>query len=186
MKKIIAPFLILLFCSLLMVGCEKTPTPPEEEEEETADAIISELPEENTPFECTEGDPEPVSTFYTDEIANGICRTKIHNLGLTSGSSRAIGIIIKNQEAYDKYVQCSEFANTLDFDKYFVLVGVFRNYMTFLNSSDIFTCNNKIIFKINMVRGIGGDVGHHAFSMVVIEKKYINQEIVFDMQVKPW
>lgn len=164
-----------------MAGCQKKGVP--HEEEEIIDAVIIELPNGLPPFECTGGAPESIATFYVDEIGNSVCRAQIQNLGLTSNSGRATGIIINNQAAYDKYLTCAATKPVIDFENYFILAGLYRhNSCASLKQYEVKLCDDKLIFRIDMLKGLCAGPNNVIFLMVVVEKIYEDKTIVFDMQ----
>ena len=174
-------FAVFLLFSVLITGCQKKDTT--HGEEEINEAVIVELSEGLPPFECAGSAPELITTVYTNEIANGACLPQIQNFDLPIGSGNAFGIIIKNQASFQKLIKCNSFPGSIDFNKYFVLAGFYYKSKTFLDSLTLFTCDNNLVFKMDMSDGVGGDVGF-VFSMAVVDRKYLGKEIVFDMQLK--
>ncbi len=180
-KNLLPSFTVFLLLSLAMAGCQKKGTP--HDEEGIIDVVIIELPDGLPTFECTIGIPDSVTTYYTDEITTGSCLPQIQNIDLPNSSSNAIGIIIKSQASFKKLIQCNSFSGSIDFEKYFVLGGFYYKSKAFLDSLNVFTCDNSLVFKMNMSKGVGGDIGF-VFSMAVIDRKYMDKEIFFDMQLK--
>ncbi len=178
MKNLLNPFTVLLFCSLLMVGCEKSPAPPPEEEEEIVDVIEVAIKENTAPYICGESSSVPIETFYNNEFERGTCFKNIKT------PSRIVGVIIKNQAAYEKYMGCSSALPLIDFDNYFIIGGLFRNTSCSkeAHEENISLCSNKIIYKAIVRKGIcaGPSI---TTSLVVIEKKYSSSEVVFDLQI---
>ena len=174
-------FTAFLLLSLLMAGCQKKVTPVEEEE--IIDAVIIELPDGLPTFVCQNGIRDSVSTYYTDEITNGSCLPQISNIDIPKGSSDAVGIIIKSRESFKRLIKCNSFYGSIDFEKYFILAGFYYKSKAFLDSLNVFTCDNSLVFKMNMSKGVGGDIDF-VFSMAVIDRKYMNKEIFFDMQLR--
>ncbi|HRO69312.1 MAG TPA: hypothetical protein PK951_03000 [Chitinophagaceae bacterium] len=180
-KSLLNSFTAFFLLSLLMAGCQKKGVP--HEEEEIIDAVIIELPNGLPPFECTGGAPESIATFYVDEIGNSVCRAQIQNLGLTSNSGRATGIIINNQAAYDKYLTCAAAKPVIDFDNYFILAGLYRHSSCVsFKQHEVKLCDDKLIFRIDMLKGLCAGPNNVIFSMVAIKKIYSKREIIIDMQ----
>ena len=181
MKNSFFHFAAFFTLSLFMLNCQKTATPPQEDE--IIDAVIIELPDGVPPFECTGDATELISTFYASEIANGACRAMVQNLGLTANSSRGTGIIIKNQAAYEKSLTCAVSQPVIDFENYFVLAGFYRHSScaTFKQHT-VMLCDGKIVFSIDMLKGLCAGPNNVIFSMVAIKKMYITKEILIDMQ----
>ncbi len=134
---------------------------------------------ESIPQNC-EGDNAPyLSTFYSDEFKDISC-----GLQNVDGEKKQVNLIITNQSDFEKFIFCSIQPPVIDFEKYFVLTGVYRHHQCArFDSQQILICNNKVIYKVRMQEEIC-QAAIPVFYIIAIEKKYSNLDIEFDVQFK--
>jgi len=147
----------ILFLILLIFGCQT----------------------ENSPQECSGEDAQYLETFYSEEFASIPCA--LQNIESTE---KEVNLRIESQADLEKYFTCHEQLPEIDFDKYFILTGVYRHHQCALfDSQQILLCNNKITYKVSMQEQICA-AAIPVFYVVAIEKKYSHFDIEFDVRFK--
>lgn len=154
-KNILIPCMLLL--ALLTASCQK-------------EGILQ---------NCDGETVQNIETFYAEEFKNIPCG--LQNIG---NDKKEVNLVITNQADFEKYISCSGQLPVIDFDKYFILSGVYIHHQcAVFNGQQVSICNNKIIYSVRML-----EQDCQAFTTVyyatVIEKKYRNLPIEFDVQFK--
>jgi hypothetical protein len=127
---------------------------------------------------CEGDNAKQVESFYIDELESTPC-----GLQNIEGNEKETNLVITTQADFEKYFTCSE-QLPIDFDKYFILAGMYRHHQcASFDSQQVSICNNEIVYKVRMLKQIC-----HApiavFYATVIEKKYSALPVEFDVQFK--
>ncbi|QLH33167.1 MAG: hypothetical protein HWD62_12780 [Cyclobacteriaceae bacterium] len=101
----------ILFLILLIFGCQT----------------------ENSPQECSGEDAQYLETFYSEEFASIPCA--LQNIESTE---KEVNLRIESQADLEKYFTCHEQLPEIDFDKYFILTGVYRHHQCALLTANRF------------------------------------------------
>ena len=134
---------------------------------------------ESIPQDCNGDNTQLLETFYSDEFEGIQC-----SLQNVENDQKEVNLVITNQTSLEKYLSCSTQLPSIDFDKYFILAGVYRHHQCALfDSQQVSVCNNKIIYKVRMLEQIC-QAAMPVFYITVIEKKYSNLPVEFDVQFK--
>jgi hypothetical protein len=134
---------------------------------------------ESIPQSCDGDNAQYLETFYSEEFAGIPC--ELQNI---ESDKKEVNLVITNQVDLKKYFTCFEQLPEIDFDKYFILAGRYtHNNCAVFDSQQVSICNNKIIFKVKMLEQVCHAVTS-VFYATVIEKKYSNLPVDFDVQFK--
>lgn len=134
---------------------------------------------ESIPQSCEGDNAQYLTTFYSDEFEGASC-----GLQSVENDEIEINLVITNQTDFEKYIFCSVQPPVIDFEKFFILTGVYRHHQCALfDSQQVSVCNNKIIYKVRMLEQIC-QAAIPVFYITVIEKKYSNLPVEFDVQFK--
>ena len=127
-----------------------------------------------------EGDNTTVlKTFYSEEFSSVPC-----NLQNIESGNKEVNLVITKQEDLEKYFTCHEQLPKIDFDAYFILAGRYtHNNCAVFASQQVLICNNRIIYKVRMLRQDCTAITS-VFYATVIEKKYNTLPVDFDVQFK--
>lgn len=132
---------------------------------------------ESIPQDCSGDSVQPLQTFYS-EFSNTQCEFQA-----IDNAEKQVNLVITAQADFDKYLTCSD-QLTIDFDKYFILAGVYRhNQCAIFDNQQVFLCNNKVVYKVRMLEQDCLAVTS-VFYATIIEKKYSVLSIEFDVQFK--
>ncbi|MDO9553746.1 hypothetical protein [Rhodonellum sp.] len=135
--------------------------------------------EESMIQNCEGENGQRIETFYNEELREIPC--SIQNI---NPDTREVNLVIKTQADYDKYFTCSAELPTVDFEKYFILAGRYRHHQCAeFNRQQVFICNNKLIYKVEMHELICAAFTN-VFYVTVIERKYEGLQVVFDVGFK--
>lgn len=127
---------------------------------------------------CEGENAQQVESFYMDEFENTPC-----GLQHIEGNEKETQLVITSQADFEKYFTCSE-QLPIDFDKYFILAGMYKHHQCALfDSQQVSTCNNEIVYKVRMLEQIC-QAPTAVFYATVIEKKYSALPVEFDVQFK--
>lgn len=128
---------------------------------------------------CEGENGQRIETFYNQELEDLPC--SLQNI---NPDTREVNLVIKTQGDYIKYFSCSAELPTLDFEKYFILAGRYRHQQcAVFDRQQVLLCNNKIIFKVEMIEQDCLDLTN-VFYVTVIERKYEGLQGVFDVGFK--
>ena len=126
---------------------------------------------------CEGDDAQQIETFYTAEFGNTPC--SLQNI---NSADKVVNIVIKTQADYEKYFTCISQPPTVDFEKYFIIAGNYRHHQCALfKGQKVLLCNNKIIYRVFILKQICDSITD-VFYVTVIEKKYENLPIEFDVK----
>jgi hypothetical protein len=118
-----------------------------------------------------------IGTFYSDEFRDTPC-----SLQNVSTDDKVVNHVIKTQGDYEKYIACGIQRPAVDFEKYYILAGRYRhNYGAKLYTQQVLICNNKIIYEVRL-EGQDSNTFMDVFYATVIERKYVNMSIEFDVK----
>lgn len=128
--------------------------------------------------DCEGENAKQVESFYMDEFENTPC-----GLQNNKGNEKETNLVITTQKDFETYITCSEQV-PIDFDKYFILAGVYRHHQCALfDSQHVSICNNKIVYKVKMLEQIC-QAPTPVFYAVAIEKKHSSLPVEFHVQFK--
>ncbi len=134
---------------------------------------------ESIPQNCEGDNAQYLPTFYSSEFTSVSC-----GLRNVDNEQKEINLIITNQADFEKYIFCSSQPPVIDFEKYFILTGVYRHHQcAVLDSQQILICNSKIIYKVNIQEQIC-QAAIPVFYITAIEKKYSHFDIEFNVRFK--
>lgn len=134
---------------------------------------------ESVPQDCSGDNAQSIETFYSEELASIPC-----GLQNIESTEKEVNLIIANQVDLEKYFTCSEQLPEIDFNKYFILAGRYtHNNCAVFDSQQVSICNNKVIYKVKMLEQVCQAITS-VFYATVIEKKYSNLPVDFDVQFK--
>ena len=127
---------------------------------------------------CEGDNGKYIETFYTDEYEDIPC--SLQNI---DAEIKEVNLIVTSQVDYERFFSCSSQLPLIDFDKYLILVGRYRNNnCAVLDSQQVLICDNRIIFRVRIL-----EQDCHAFTNVfyvtVIEKRYNTLPVKFDVQL---
>lgn len=126
---------------------------------------------------CEGDEAKQVETFYASEFNAAYC-----GLQNIDNNKKAINLVIKTQEDYEEYFSCGLQTPEIDFEKYFILAGVYRHHQCArFDSQQVLICNSKIFYKVRMLEQ-DCQAFTNVFYMAVIEKKYSNLQVKFDVK----
>lgn len=100
-------------------------------------------------FENSDGESvQYIKTFYSAEFDDAFC-----SLQNVSTTDKKVNLVITNQVDFEKYMSCDIQPPVIDFEKYFILTGVYKhNQCAVFDSQQVYICNNKIIYNVKMLR----------------------------------
>jgi hypothetical protein len=128
--------------------------------------------------DCEENNAQQVESFYMDEFESTPC-----GLQHIEGNEKETQLVITTQADFEKYFTCSEQLD-IDFDKYFILAGMYRHHQCALfDSQQVSVCNNKIVYKVRMFEQIC-QAPTSVFYSTVIEKIHNALPVEFDVQFR--
>lgn len=134
---------------------------------------------ENLPQDCSGEDAQYLETFYFEELASIPCA--LQNIESTE---KEVNLRIESQADLEKYFTCHEQLPEIDFEGYFILAGRFTHHQcAMFDNQQIFFCNNKVVYRVKLVEQDCLAITS-VFYAIVIEKKYSNFSIEFDVQLK--
>jgi hypothetical protein len=128
---------------------------------------------------CEGDDSQQVETFYEDELSATLC-----SLLNTDSPKKMVNLVITSQTDFEKYVGCGAQTPAIDFEKYFILTGMYRHHQCArFDNQQVLLCNSKIVYRVRIL-----EQDCHAptsvFYVAVVERKYDNLNVVFDVQFK--
>ena len=95
---------------------------------------------------CTGDHAQAIDTYYENDFETAFCQ--LQNI---DNSKDETHLIIKSQSDYEKYVSCTEDLPAIDFDKYFVLTGVYRHHQCVIfEQQAVILCENSLIYRVRM------------------------------------
>jgi hypothetical protein len=143
--------------------------------------LITGCQTESIPQNCEERDDHPqLPTFYTEEFRGSSCWLQKN----IESDKKQVDFVITNQADYEKHILCSGAPPVVDFEKYFILAGVYRHHQCALfHSQHVSICNNKIFFRVRMLEQIC-QAPMAVVYITALEKKYSNLDIEFDVRFK--
>lgn len=131
---------------------------------------------ESIPQDCSGDVALFLQTYYSEEFKNTQC--EFQNI---DNNEKQVNLVIASQADFDKYFTCSD-QLTIDFDKYFILAGVYRHHQcAIFDNQQVFLCNDKVVYRVRMLEQDCLAV-MSVFYATVIEKKYSDRSIEFDVQ----
>mgnify|MGYP006902059207 CR=1 FL=1 len=138
--------------------------------------MVSMACEEEVSQDCLGDQAKPVEQLFEGGFDAAGCR--IQNIEFSSGENN---FVIKNQSDYEKYVTCNNDLPNIDFDKYFILAGVYSHHQcAIFDNQSVELCDNRLKYKVKLKEQIcfkPTDVKY----FTVIERKYQNLPVVFDV-----
>ena len=128
---------------------------------------------------CDGDNAQPIETFFDSDFDSAICQLNAQNI---DQSEKETHLIIKTQNDFERYVNCTENAPTIDFDKYFVLAGVYRHHhCALIDRQSVVLCKGKLIYRVRLL-----ELDCPSFTSVtyftVMSKDYDSKEVEFDVQ----
>jgi len=140
--------------------------------------IVSMGCEDEVSVNCDGDRAQPVEQFYEDEYDVANCQFK--NLEIKAGENN---FVIKNQNDYEKFVTCNDDLPNIDFDKYFILAGVYQHHQcATLVNQQILNCNGKINFNVK-IEETDCLVITEVTYLVVLERKYEKIPISYNIKI---
>lgn len=140
--------------------------------------MISMACEEEVSQDCLGDQAKPVEQFFEGGFDAAGCR--LQNLEFSSGENN---LIIKNQSDFEKYVTCNNDLPNINFDKYFILAGVYSHHQcAIFDNQSVVLCDNRLKYKVKLKEQIcfkPTDVKY----FTVISKSYESMKIDFDIQL---
>ncbi|WP_019596727.1 MULTISPECIES: hypothetical protein [Rhodonellum] len=141
--------------------------------------LLGSCQEESLNQSCEGENSQRIETFYNEELENLPCSIQHIN-----PDTREVNLVIKSQADYIKYFTCNTELPAIDFEKYFILAGRYRHHQCAeFNRQQVFICNNKLIYKVEMHELICAAFTN-VFYVTVIERKYEGLQVVFDVGFK--
>jgi len=126
--------------------------------------------------DCDGNNVQQIESFYIDEFESTPC-----GLQNIEGNEKETHLVITTQTDFEKYFTCSE-QMAIDFDKYFILAGMYRHHQcAAFDSQQVLMCNNRIIYKVRLLEQICAALTNVSY-YVVIDRQYENLPVVFDVK----
>ncbi|MFD2035734.1 hypothetical protein ACFSKL_13100 [Belliella marina] len=126
--------------------------------------------------DCEGDNAQQVELFYVDEFESTPC-----GLQNIEGNEKETNLVITTQADFEKFFTCSEQLH-IDFDKYFILAGMYRHHQcAVFDSQQVVLCNNRIVYKVGLLEQICAALTNVSY-FVVIDKQYENLPVVFDVK----
>jgi len=142
-------------------------------------ALLSSCQNDVVTENCTGENAQILKTFYSDEIAVVPC--SLQNIDI---DDKEVNLVISNQVDFEKYFTCSEQLPEIDFEKYYILAGMYRhNQCAVFDKQQVTVCNNKIIYKVWMLEPICAAFTN-VYYFAVIDRKYKDLPVEFDVKFK--
>ena len=129
--------------------------------------------------DCSGDNAQSLQTFYSDELTNVPC--SLQNIESTE---KEVNVVIANQADLEKYFTCAGQLSEIDFEKYIILAGRYRHHQcAIFDNQQIVLCNSKVVYRVWLLEQDCLAV-MSVFYATVIEKKYSDLSIEFDVQFK--
>ena len=126
---------------------------------------------------CTGENTKILNTFYSDEFAVVPC--SLQNI---DSEVREVNLVIKNQKDFENYITCSAQLPEIDFEKYFILAGMYKhNQCAVFDSQQVLLCNNRIVYRVGMLEQVCAAFTN-VYYFAVIDRQHVNLPVVFDVK----
>jgi hypothetical protein len=129
---------------------------------------------------CDGDNAQPIETFFDSDFDSAICQLNAQNI---DQSEKETHLIIKTQNDFERYVNCTEDVPEIDFNEYFILAGMYRHHQcTVFDRQEVLLCDNRIVYKVELLEQICAALTNVSY-FVVIDRQYENLPFVFNVKI---
>ena len=129
--------------------------------------------------DCQSDEVEYLETFHWENLESILCA--LQNI---ETSRKDVHLVIANQADFEKYFVCNEPLPEIDFEKHFVLAGMYTHHnCAYFDSHEVFKCSDRIRYKV-IIQALDCTAITSVYYAAVIEKKYSDLPVDFDVRLK--
>jgi hypothetical protein len=129
---------------------------------------------------CDGDNAQPIETFFDSDFDSAICQLNAQNI---DQSEKETHLIIKTQNDFERYVNCTEDVPEIDFNEYFILAGMYRHHQcAVFDRQEVLLCNNRIVYEVELFEQICAALTNVSY-FVVIDRQYENLPFVFNVKI---